>query len=53
MRCVFCKSAFHRLSWSGPSEPCDCGQCITKDEAQELTLREYAEALERAKEALK
>lgn len=25
MRCLICDSTYETLSWSGPSEPCDCG----------------------------
>lgn len=29
-RCLICDSSYETLSWSGPSEPCDCGACFSR-----------------------
>jgi hypothetical protein len=43
-RCYFCKGRFFRGGWFSEAEPCDCGQCLTEDDARDLTPDEYAEA---------
>ena len=30
-RCAICKTQFYNLSWSSPSEHCDCGCNATSD----------------------
>lgn len=36
--CVICKSTFVTLSFSGPSEPCDCGMEIDREAADRLSI---------------
>ena len=33
--CIVCDSKFSNWSYSSPAEPCDCGQCYTRDDWQD------------------
>ena len=49
--CVVCDSRFYYQTQMDPAEPCDCGECWTKEQAEQ-DFAGYQEAMARVKAEL-
>ena len=49
--CVVCYSRFYYQTQMEPAEPCDCGECWTKEQAEQ-DFAGYQEAMARVKSEL-
>lgn len=39
-KCIICGDKFYYQSHMDPAEPCDCGNCITSEDAKDLSYEE-------------
>lgn len=42
MKCVICDGSFFGVSFSAPAEPCECGQELSAEAAQDISSEDMA-----------